>query len=244
MLSRIFRQLWFIYGITVFLLVLCVFIPISIILNLLLGRKARKAIIFLIFRVAGRIILFLIGAWLKVKGKEHFQKGQQYIVLSNHQSALDIMAGPLSAVPLFLRSLGKAGTDKIPLIGGVFKHFVVYVNRGDAASRAKSVENLKKTLSEGFSIQVYPEGSRNRTEEKLTKFYDGGFRIAIQTQKPILVQTLVNARDRMRPTRPFQFMPGVVHIIWSTPIETKGLSMEDLPMLKEKVRAVMLQNLG
>lgn len=61
-------------------------------------------------------------------------------------------------------------------------------------------------------------------------------------QVPIAVQTLVNTRTLNDP-RYIHLKPGVVDVYWADPIETKGMTLDDIPALKEKVRAEMMKHL-
>ncbi|HXB13794.1 MAG TPA: 1-acyl-sn-glycerol-3-phosphate acyltransferase, partial [Bacteroidia bacterium] len=76
----------------------------------------------------------------------------------------------------------------------------------------------------------------------LLEFKDGAFRLAIETQLPIAVLTVLNAKEYL-PANKFEMKPGAVRAIWSKPIQTKGLTLKDIPALKEQVREVLLQNM-
>ena len=94
------------------------------------------------------------------------------------------------------------------------------------------------------SIFIYPEGTRNRTDEPLKDFYDGAFRLAIEMQKTIVVNTLVGIRQ-LNPTYSFfTYMPGTIESHWDAPISTKGMTLEDIPKLKKQVADVMIDRLG
>jgi 1-acyl-sn-glycerol-3-phosphate acyltransferase len=99
---------------------------------------------------------------------------------------------------------------------------------------------LHRTLQEGYSVFIYPEGTRNTTPELLLPFHKGAFRIAIEAQKPIAVQTITNVEKISNPKKKgLDMWPGTVRITWSKPIETAGLTMEDVDGLMERVRGVM-----
>lgn len=132
---------------------------------------------------------------------------------------------------------------KIPLFGYIAGKFSVLVDRKNPASRKESFNNMKKALAGGFPVFIAPEGTRNRTREMLTKFYDGAFRLAIETNTPLLVQTLVHPRKLNNPNRTLDMSPGIVDCYLSTPIETTHLTPDDLPALKKQVRQIMLSNL-
>jgi 1-acyl-sn-glycerol-3-phosphate acyltransferase len=105
-------------------------------------------------------------------------------------------------------------------------------------SRARSVVMLKQKLAKGISIFIYPEGSRNRSSDPLGPFYDGAFRIAIQTGAPIAVQTITNINRVTGPDDSW-LQPGIVRIVWETPIETAQLTDADIPALRDRVVSMM-----
>ena len=102
---------------------------------------------------------------------------------------------------------------------------------------------MKREMEKGYSIIIYPEGTRNRTPEPIKEFYDGAFRLAIEMQKPILVNTLVGIRELNPPTGFFTYLPGKLYSHWDTPISTIGMTLEDIPKLKKKVGEIMIARL-
>ena len=178
----------------------------------------------------------------EVKGKELIDPKRAYIFISNHNSQLDI--------PLFARAcsntfrfLSKIEVTKIPLLGYIVKRIYITVDRKSREDRVKSVEKMRSSLlDEKISIVLFPEGTRNRTHKPLLDFKDGAFHLAIDTQLPIAVLTILNTRDFLPATK-FEMRPGTIHATWSKPIETKGLTTKDIPMLKEKVKELLLRNL-
>jgi len=163
------------------------------------------------------------------------------VYVANHNSQIDIMACA-SAVPNPIRFLAKAETKYIPFFGFMVKMLGIVVDRQSKESREKSYQQMADALLKGESLFLYPEGTRNRTKEKLKEFKDGAFRVAIMAQVPIAVQTLTGARE-VNPPEGLQLYPGTVEVHWSEPIETQGMTMADVSLLKEKVRNEMLKRL-
>ena len=97
-------------------------------------------------------------------------------------------------------------------------------------------------MAEGWSIFIYPEGSRNDSDQPLGQFFDGAFRIAIQTGAPLAVQTIVNIKHIT--ANGAGLRPGTVRIVWETPISTEGMTANDINGLKEKAEALMLNRLN
>ena len=102
------------------------------------------------------------------------------------------------------------------------------------------MDHLKEVLKQGISILIFPEGTQNRSAEPLAPFYDGAFRIAIETQQPILPLVILGA-GKLMPPKKIYIEPGKIKIVVKNEISTEGLTYSDLPALKEKVMAVMTE---
>ncbi len=148
------------------------------------------------------------------------------------------------AYPSVYKFLAKNELIKVPVFGFIVRKLCVLVDRSSASSRSSSMKYLHRTLTEGYSVFIYPEGTRNRSADPLLPFHKGAFRIAIESQKPIAIQTLVGVKNIANPGSGLDLWPGTVRIIWSKPIETAGLTMADVEALSERVRGVILENLG
>lgn len=170
-------------------------------------------------------------------GRENFRKGQAYIYVSNHTSFLDI-PGMCLIIPGEFRALAKKELLKIPVFGWIAQSATVVVDRSSGESRKKSMDKLKKILLDGISILIFAEGTQNRTKEILQTFKEGAFRIAIDTQQPVLPLVVVGAGPLMPPGT-IKLKPGKIKIIVSPEISTAGLTYEDLSALKRKTFDVM-----
>ena len=100
------------------------------------------------------------------------------------------------------------------------------------------MDHLKEVLKRGISILIFPEGTQNRSQEILQPFYEGAFRIAIETQQPVLPMVIIGA-GKLMPPRQFIIRPGKIKIRVLPEISTEGMGFKDLPALKEKVIKVM-----
>ncbi len=241
---RLFRNLWAIYAVTLFLIVTAIISMPVMLLNMLFapGAKALRRNIYYLHHIFTPAFLSLIGVRLNIAGRENLAPSTSYVIIGNHSSALDFIVNA-AAFPGVFRFLAKQELHKVPVFGWVVKKMCLSVDRSSAMSRARSVVELKQQLAEGWSIFIYPEGGRNRTGELLAPFYDGAFRIAIQTKAPIAIQTIVNIKEIAPTARSIDLQPGTVKIVWEEPINTTGMKADDIPALKERVRNIMLARL-
>jgi 1-acyl-sn-glycerol-3-phosphate acyltransferase len=167
----------------------------------------------------------------EIHGQENIRPGKAYIYTSNHTSSLDI-PGLCLTVPTQIRPLAKKELKKIPVFGWIVERACIIVDRSSNESRKKSMEHLKDVLNRGISIFIFPEGTQNRTSEALQPFYEGAFKIAIETQQSILPMVILNAGNLMPPKRWF-IKPGTIKIIVGTEISTEGLTTKNVRQLKE-----------
>lgn len=136
------------------------------------------------------------------------------------------------------RALAKKELLKIPIFGWIAQIMCVVVDRSSNESRRKSMDNLKRILGMGISVLIFPEGTQNRTREMLQPFYDGAFRIAVETQQPILPIVVLNAGEIMPPGKVF-IKPGKIVVVVGEEISTAGLTLTDVKELREKVFGIM-----
>jgi 1-acyl-sn-glycerol-3-phosphate acyltransferase len=199
---------------------------------------------------AGRVGYFFLYLWswvfskltfirYKFYGTEKFRKGQSYIYVSNHTSFLDI-PGIRMIIPGQFRPLAKKELKKIPIFGWIAQAATIIVDRTSPESRKKSIDRLKAALRAGISILIFVEGTQNRSKEILQPFHDGAFRIAVDTQEPILPMVVIGA-GRLMPPGTINLRPGLIRIYVGEQIETAGLTVKEIPELKAKTFEAMTQ---
>jgi 1-acyl-sn-glycerol-3-phosphate acyltransferase len=118
------------------------------------------------------------------------------------------------------------------------------VDRGNKEDRARSLVDLRRALDHGISILIFPEGTFNETEQPLKSFYNGAFRIAIETQTAILPVILLDAWDRMHHRHFFSLTPGKSRSVFLEPISVEGLTLDDMEVLKQRVYDIMEKTLS
>lgn len=236
---NLLRKIWAVYGVVVFFIQLLIWTPITTVLFLLFGRKAEKSMIWTGFHIIAPVSLFLTGVFRKQHGREVLNGKGPFVIVSNHRSFLDILINA-SAFPGVYKFLSKKEMTKIPVWGITVRRLCILVDRKSPESRAESVERMREALQSGFSILLYPEGTRNRTEEPLTDFYDGAFRLAAETGFPLAVVTLNDPRRYNDPRRGLDLSPGLVHCYWDV---IEGTGEKSATELKEKTKELMLKHL-
>ena len=172
-------------------------------------------------------------------GHEHLKKGKSYIYVSNHTSFLDL-PGIRLLIPGEFRPIAKKELLKLPVFGLIVKTGTIVVDRSNAQSRKQSIERMRETLSHGIPALIFAEGTQNRTKEILQPFKDGAFRIAVDSQQPIVPMVVIGA-GKLMPPGTADLRPGKIKIIVGKEITVAGLTLEDVPSLKKRVYDEMLE---
>lgn len=235
--KRVAGHIYFFIGMLLFVItMLPVLIPASI--ALLFKEPRRAKIIHPAFRVWMSVFLPLVGCPVLRKGKHNFKKGENYVVVVNHNSFVDI---PVSMpwIPGPNKTLAKIELTRIPLFGIIYRAGSILVNRADEHSRKESFTEMNRTLSLGLHLCLYPEGTRNKSEQVLQRFYDGAFITAIRNQKPIIPAVLMGTKDILPMKPAFWAWPKPIRYHFLPPVPTAGMSLSDRHQLNEQVHQIM-----
>lgn len=169
-------------------------------------------------------------------------KNRSYIFVANHTSYLDAALIP-KVFRRPVRPLGKVEMARIPVFGTIYKNAIVTVDRSSAANRTKSVQVLKSILRKGISVLVFPEGTFNESGRPLKEFYDGAFRIAIETGTAIVPVLFLDTFSRMSQESIFSLNPGKSRAVFLPPVSVEGFSLKDIALLKAEVYGIMEKGL-
>ncbi|MEO6550127.1 MAG: lysophospholipid acyltransferase family protein [Ferruginibacter sp.] len=233
-LKDVFGRIWAGWALLSFVVTfLIIFIP-SMVSYLIPGNKGQDYFIA-VSRWWMRTWLFMIGCPLSVKGKQNFEKGKAYVIVYNHNALLDV---PLSApfVPGGNKTIAKASFAKVPIFGQFYKRGSVLVDRDDNQSRRKSFEEMRKVLRDNLHMCIYPEGTRNRTQEPMKPFYDGAFRLAIDTKKDVMPCIIFGTKEAIPIDKGVYLLPTKLRMHFLPPVSSQGLKTAEL---KAKVFTIM-----
>jgi 1-acyl-sn-glycerol-3-phosphate acyltransferase len=224
---------WFI---SVFLLIypfFCLFIQ----------RESWKRYGHFMNKVWAHTVFFFCFLPTKVEWRFKVNKKKQYIYCANHASYLDIPT-MCYALPGYNVFIGKSSLGKAPLFGYMFRNLYVSVDRKSSKSKYETIVQSMKKIDMGYNLAIFPEGTISKNHApQLMEFKDGAFRIAIEKQIAIVPMTIVNNwlilpdDGKYVPRR--RLMKTIIH----EPIETTGLTMNDVDVLKAKTHNIISEEL-
>jgi len=227
------RWLYAVYAMILFVVIMLLIFP-FVIISSFLGRIRGGNMILRLCMLWADLWFPLVFIWHKRIYEAPHDKGRQYIFVNNHISYLD-SAVLVKAYRQPVRPLGKVEMSKIPVFGFIYRNAIVTVDRSNAANRATSIRVLKSVINKGISVLVFPEGTFNMTHQPLKEFYDGAFRLAIETQTPVKPVLFLDTYTRMHYDSIFSLNPGRSRIVYMEEIPVEGLTLADTTALKEKV---------
>ncbi len=210
---------------------------ISALFILVMTLRLRRAGEFVV-QLWSRVFLWVPPVSYTVKGTENVTPGTQYFFLANHLSNFDI---PLlfRAIPTPIRYLAKKELYKIPVFAQALKVAgIVKIDRGAGATSYAAInEGVARAKANGYSLIVFPEGTRSRDGE-LHPFKKGAFRMAISTGLPVVPVT-VNGTWEVWPPGSKLFYRGHADVVIHEPIETSHLTVKEIDALRTQVYDVI-----
>ena len=239
---KVILFLYFIYAALFFIICMLLAFPFVVIASFF-GKIKGGNIIYIICRWWTDSWFFLIGIYHKNIFECPLDKDKQYIFIANHISYLDIPVIFKAIRKRSLRVLGKSEMKNVPIFGFIYSRGAVMVDRSNPDQRVKSVRILKSVLRKGISIFIYPEGTFNETHKPLKDFYDGAFRIAIESKTPIRPILFLDTYDRMNYKSLFSLCPGRSRAVFLDEVNVESYTTKDVPELKRYVYAQMEKKL-
>ena len=238
-IKKILQPFFTTYVAITFAVSVLVFFPFCAIVSITRSTAGRK-LIFTALTYWSKGWLWIIGMPVKVSGIQ--PAPGRYVFVANHISYIDTVV-LFPSVPGYFRVLGKIEMARIPLFGAIYRSLVIPVDRSSAESRAKSMRLMWRVIKKEASILIFPEGTFNETDKPLKSFYDGAFRLAIQTQTPIIPVIFPDTVHRWHYSAWWKLWPGRNRAIILPPVQVTDMTLQQLPQLKQTVFSLMEEEL-
>lgn len=205
-----------------------------------LQREKWKPAAHRINYIWGKLFFFGVGMPIRVEYRFRPDPKQAYVFCANHFSYLDIAVMGV-VIENYYAFMGKSEVKKIPMLGYMFAKLHIQVTREQANSRAYSLAKCIRTLAQGRSIVIFPEGGiRAKHPPKMAHpFKDGAFTMAIQQQVPIVPITLLNNYLILPDKKKMRMHRMSVRAVVHPPIQTTGLTQDSVETLKEETYQII-----
>lgn len=221
-----------------------VFIPVFIVASIVFSISAAVLSIVFCSRIGSisgvmwaKTVAFFTPMKVRVNGRDNIEKGQSYVIVSNHQSAYDIFA-LYGFLGLDFRWIMKKELRKAFFIGWASaKVGHIFLDRSSPKAALESIKLAKTKLVDGTSVVIFPEGTRSGSN-KVRRFKSGAFKIAEDLELPILPVTLKNTH-KVYSNGTFNVRPGIVDIFIGDCIDTNKYKSNLKDLLNETRQKVI-----
>jgi 1-acyl-sn-glycerol-3-phosphate acyltransferase len=238
-MSRLWQSIVSLWSWLVLVACVLLWFPVLVLLAIVtLPFDRGRYAVGLVFRKIGPVMATLNPLWdFRYVGHLPADPRRPYVVVSNHESFTDILL--ISHLPWEMKWLSKAELFRIPIMGWMMWLVGdIPVKRGFGPSAIEAMARCRKALANRVSVMIFPEGTRSRTAE-LLPFKDGAFRLAIEAGVPILPLAVSGTRTAL-PKHDWRFGRSVAEVQVLEPVETAGMSVDDVPALKQRVRQIII----
>jgi 1-acyl-sn-glycerol-3-phosphate acyltransferase len=200
----------------------------------------RDEIVFNLAKQWSESIIRWTGSTVKVGGTEHVPQEGAVLIVSNHQSALDI---PLiiTAIDKKMGFISKKEVRRLPLVGAWMSSMqCIFMDRKNMRQSLLAINEGVNKLKEGYSLVIYPEGTRSK-DGTLAPFKAGSFKLAHKSGVPILPVT-INGSWRIMEKNSLKIRASSVEVIIGEPILINA-EKDSIHDLAQKAYDVVAQNL-
>lgn len=192
--------------------------------------KASRAIIYRAFGV----VRFIAGTKLVVFGKDNIPTDSAVLYVGNHRSYFDIILSYIS-VPGITGFIAKKEMNRYPLLRGWMRYIhCLFLDRDDIRQGMQTILTGVEKVKSGISIFVFPEGTRNKSDDEFLPFKAGSLKIAEKSGCPIVPVAINNSDEVFEKHLPRIYKATVV-IEFAPPIYPNQLDKEARKELPETV---------
>ncbi|MBP5608507.1 MAG: 1-acyl-sn-glycerol-3-phosphate acyltransferase [Lachnospiraceae bacterium] len=222
----------------IFLLLSFIIQPIMLLAGLF-SKRARDIASQGIVNWAFRVVLFLCGVKAEVKGEENVPKDEAVLYILNHNSFFDI----IFTYPRVPRPTGYIAKKEmlrfLTLTWWMKLLHCEFLDRKDLRAGMKTINSAAESIKNGYSMAIFPEGTRNKSDEAMLPFHAGSFKIAEKSDCKIVPVVLYNTAAIFEDHLPF-IKKANIKVEYLPPIDVAPLSRDERKELPDKIRDMML----
>ncbi|XP_009941959.2 1-acyl-sn-glycerol-3-phosphate acyltransferase alpha [Opisthocomus hoazin] len=221
----------------------CWIVAVATLLSPIAALRGRSVENMKLLRAAILPLKRFCGIKMQVRGSEHLNIKEPYVIVCNHQASLDLMSMveviPERCVPIAKKELMYMGT-----VGwACWLSGIIFIDRHKREDAIDVICQTARTMRrENLRVFIFPEGTRNQNKSMLP-FKRGAFHLAVQAQVPIFPIVISPYWDFFS-SKDKKFTSGTCTIQILPKVETQGLSPKDVPRLTETVRQAMADALA
>ena len=204
--------------------------------------QAKEISSLRIIQAVFKFILWVAGTKVTVIGEENVPKDQPVLYIGNHRSYFDIII-TYSRCPRLTGYVAKDSMKKVPLLSvWMTRLHCLFINRSDVKEALKTILAGIDNIKNGISMCIFPEGTRNKTEDLMLPFKEGSFKMAEKTGCLIVPMAISGSADILEAHFP-KVKPVHVIVEYGKPIDPKSLDKDTRKKIGSHCQGVIAEML-
>ena len=193
-----------------------------LLLCLPIRRRHKQALVSKMLHVGCKVLVAVTPVIKSVRINGEHVGVEPGIIVANHQSSLDIilLMAAFQKVKFFVADWVKNS----PLFGPIAEYLGYYVR---SEGYEGSLTNLKKDIDQGWSLVIFPEGTRT-TDGTIRRFHKGAFYLASQVNAPVTPVVFYGNWRIMPKNHCFTITRGLSVMQVLEPVKTENIDYHDL----------------
>lgn len=205
------------------------------------NQRAKDISSLRIVQWAFKVILFLAGTKVVIKGEENIPKNEPVLYVGNHRSYFDIVI-TYSRVPDLTGYIAKKEMLRWPLLVNWMKNLhCLFLDRQDVKQGLKTILTAIDKVKAGISICIFPEGTRNRVNDTFMEFHEGSFKVASKSGCAVVPMAIYNSAAIFEDHIPWIRKTTVI-VEYGKPFYIKDLPRETQKRVGAYSRDLIMEN--
>ena len=205
------------------------------------NQRAKDISSLRIVQWAFKVILFLAGTKVVIKGEENVPKNEPVLYVGNHRSYFDIVI-TYSRVPDLTGYIAKKEMLRWPLLVNWMKNLhCLFLDRQDVKQGLKTILTAIEKVKAGISICIFPEGTRNRVNDTFMEFHEGSFKVASKSGCAVVPMAIYNSAAIFEDHIPWIRKTTVI-VEYGKPFYIKDLPKETQKRVGAYSRDLIMEN--
>ena len=205
------------------------------------NQRAKDISSLRIVQWAFKVILFLAGTKVVIKGEENVPKNEPVLYVGNHRSYFDIVI-TYSRVPDLTGYIAKKEMLRWPLLVNWMKNLhCLFLDRQDVKQGLKTILTAIDKVKAGISICIFPEGTRNRVNDTFMEFHEGSFKVASKSGCAVVPMAIYNSAALFEDHIPWIRKTTVI-VEYGKPFYIKDLPKETQKRVGAYSRDLIMEN--
>ncbi len=223
----------------VYLILSIILIPLMYLIGLF-SKKARDYSSLRLIQGLFKTILFLSGVKTKVIGKENIPKDEAVLFVGNHHGFFDVIVA-YSLMPNLTGFIAKKEMCKVYGISNWMDLLhCLFIDRSSPRAGLKTILDGIEVLKSGISLVIFPEGTRNKSDEGILPFHAGSFKLATKSKVKIIPMTQTHTSEVFEKHLPW-LKATHTSIEFGKPIDVTTLTPNEEKILHETCQNLILE---